>query len=119
MRFAAFAVASLALTAPSLAQEQAVVKSGEEARLGWIGSVGENCQANPVPTITPAELAKHGQIKLVQGQVQTNTVPECPGITIPAIVVFYTSSPSFKGSDSFSLSTGDGKPDRTYTVSVQ
>ncbi len=119
MRFLAFAVASLLLTVPSVAGEQVTAPSGVEARVGWIGSVGENCTVNAAPTITPAELAKHGQIRLVEGQVQTNTVPSCPGIKIPAIVVFYTSSPGFKGTDSFALSTGDGKPDRAYTMTVK
>ena len=119
MRSLAAVVATLILTLPSTAEEQATVKSGKEARVGWIGSVSENCRANAAPTITPAELAKHGQIKLVEGQVETNTVPNCPGIKIPAIVVFYTSSPGFKGTDSFALSTGEGKPNRVYTMTIQ
>lgn len=119
MKSLVFAAAALFLAPPAMAQEEVTAQSGEEVRVGWIGSVGENCQANTLPIIAPAELAKHGQIKLVEGEVQTDTVPDCPGVKIPAIVVFYTSSPGFKGTDNFALSTGEGQPSRTYTITVQ
>ncbi|HDZ71982.1 MAG TPA: hypothetical protein ENH55_04205 [Aurantimonas coralicida] len=119
MKFLILAATSFFLALPAMAQEQVTAKSGEEVRVGWIGSVGENCQTNPLPAITPAELAKHGQIRLTEGEVQTDTVPNCPGIKIPAIVVFYTSSPGFTGTDNFALSTGEGQPSRTYTITVQ
>ena len=116
------AAVSATLVLPAFAQERGRTTSGEEVRLGWIGSVGAGCKANPVPSIKPARVAEHGQIRLSQGEVKTNSVPNCPGITIPAIVVFYKSSPDFKGEDGFSLTvegSGTATSERTYIVTVE
>ena len=109
------------LALPAAAQTAAPVsvaaKAGQEVRAGWVGSVGADCKPNPAPTLTPSKLAAHGQIKLQQADVKTNSFPACPGITVPAVVVFYTSSPGFKGSDAFTLTTADGTA-RAYSVTV-
>jgi hypothetical protein len=123
MKTLAFTMAAFSLLAvPALAQTAGAgklsAKSGEELRVGWIGSVGANCQPNPAPTVTPGTLADHGQIKLQQGEVQTNSFPACPGVKLPAIVVFYTSSPSFKGTDGFSLKAADGTA-YSYNITVE
>lgn len=114
------ALLSCTIIFPASAQETATAMSGVETRVGWIGSVGENCQPNPAPEVGAAEVAGNGQIKLTTGEVQTNSVPACPGITIPAIVVFYTSAPGFEGEDSFVLTVDDRgtKSERSYTVKV-
>lgn len=103
---------------PAAAQQQITAKSGEEVQAGWIGSVGANCTPNPVPSVQPSKLAQHGQIKLIEGEVQTDSVPECPGIKIPAIVVFYTSSPGYKGTDEFVLAPTGGA-EQAYQVTVE
>jgi hypothetical protein len=115
---AAFAALLVALAQPATAQETARAKAGEEVRVGWIGSVGENCQARPAPSVKPSSVAGHGQIKLMKGTVKTDTIASCPGMEIPAVVVFYKSSPDFKGTDSFALSSPSG-PERTYTIEVE
>lgn len=110
------------LAVPAAAQEKASAKSGEEVRLGWIGSVGDGCKANPVPGIKPARVAGHGQIRLTKAEVTTNSVPNCPGVTVPAVVVFYKSAPDFKGEDGFALTIqneGGQDSERTYAVTVQ
>ena len=109
----------VAFTLPAVAQETVSAKSGKEVRVGWIGSVGENCQAKPAPSVKPASVAEHGQIKLMKGKVKTDSIARCPGIEIPAVVVFYKSSPDFKGTDSFALSTAGSDKDRTFTIKVE
>ncbi|WP_152048585.1 hypothetical protein [Aureimonas psammosilenae] len=103
---------------PAVAQEQGHTQSGKEVRLGWIGSVGSDCKPVEPQAVTPAKLAQHGQIRLVRGTVTTEKIAQCPSLSVPAIVVFYTSSPDFKGVDSFALKAGDGA-ERTYTVTVE
>ena len=80
--------------------------------------MGENCTAKAAPEVKPASVAQNGQVKLVKATVQTNSVANCPGIKIPAVVVFYKSSPSFKGEDRFVMQVADGTS-RSYTVTVQ
>jgi hypothetical protein len=118
-QFALCLTSLIFLVFPAAAQERVSAQSGQEVRAGWIGSVGENCAANAAPEVTAGAVAQHGQIKLRKATVQTNSIPSCPGVKIPAVVVFYTSAPGFKGIDSFTLSTGSSQPGRTYTINVE
>lgn len=106
---------------PVLAQETVTAQSGQETRVGWIGSLKADCSPNPAPKLRPAKLADHGQIKLVPAEVTTNKVANCPNAKVPAVVVFYTSSAVYKGTDTFTLaSDGTAEPsEHTYTISVQ
>jgi hypothetical protein len=116
-RLIVFCALSAMLAIPVGAQEVVKAKPGEEVRVGWIGSMGEDCVAKPRPTVRPSKVADHGQLRLTGGDVVTNSVPSCPGAKIPAVIIFYKSSAGFTGTDSFALTTGTGDP-RTYTVTV-
>lgn len=114
-------LSAVMLSGTAFAQESVTAQSGQETRVGWIGSVGADCTANPAPAVKPSKVADHGQIKLTKGEVQTNQVPNCPGAKVPAIVVFYQSAPGFTGTDQFALTVegGSGNSERTYTVTVE
>jgi hypothetical protein len=116
----AAAVSTLMIGA-TVAQETATARPGEEVRLGWIGSIGQNCKPNPAPKVEPSSVAGNGQIKLMQGEVKTNSIAQCPGVKIPVILVFYKSSKSFEGEDRFVLSVQEksGTTQRTYTIQVK
>ena len=119
-RLAYATITSMLMIAAATSQETGNARSGEEVRVGWIGSVGDNCKPNPAPEVKPSSVAGHGQIKLTRGEVQTNSIPQCPGVKIPAIVVFYRSSQAFEGEDRFVLSVknGDRTTERTYVIRV-
>ena len=82
------------------------------------GRLGQaELSAKPAPKLSPAKVADNGQIRLTEGIIQTDTVPSCPGIKIPSVIIFYTSSPGFTGTDTFTLVPGTNKP-RNYKVIV-
>ena len=73
--------------------------------------------AKPGTEAESSKVADNGQIRLTKGIIQTDTVPSCPGIKIPSVIIFYTSSPGFTGTDTFTLVPGTDKP-RDYKVIV-
>ncbi len=111
--------ALLVMASPALAQETVSARSGVETRVGWVGSLKADCTPNPVPTLRPAKVADHGQIKLATAEVTTNRVAGCPNAKVPAVVVFYTSSPGYRGADTFTLATEGGDAPRTYAITVE
>ncbi|MCB8839374.1 hypothetical protein [Aurantimonas sp. VKM B-3413] len=109
------------LATAAVAQENVQAKSGEEVRAGWIGIVRKDCTTSAPPKVKPIALAEHGQIRLAKATVRTNSVPACPGVEVPAIVVFYKSRPSYTGVDRFTLQVGNGTDasERHYDVRVE
>lgn len=104
---------------PALSDDTVAARSGQETRVGWVGSIKADCSPNPRPTLSPMKVADHGQIKLVPAEVTTNKVASCPNAKVPAVIIFYTSSPNYRGPDAFALSSDGGKTSQTYSVSVQ
>ena len=116
MMLAILATDSLALLAA--AEDALLAKPHVEAWGGGrVGSVKPNYQPNPAPKLSPAKIADNGQIRLTEGIIQTDTVPSCPGIKIPSVIIFNTSSPGFTGTDTCTLVPGTDKP-RDYKVIV-
>ncbi|MBR0904581.1 hypothetical protein [Bradyrhizobium liaoningense] len=77
--------------------------ANQEFRAGWFGSMKSDCTAEMPPQARVAERAKNGAIRLIQTNVRTNSVPECPNAELSAVVVFYQSKENFRGMDSFTL----------------
>jgi hypothetical protein len=115
------AAGSLAAVHAASAQEKVTAKSGEEVRAGWIGIVKKDCSTEPPPRVRPSDMAGHGQIRLSKAKVKTNSIEACPGVEVPAVIVFYTSQPGFRGEDQFTLQVGQGEKaqKRTYMVNVE
>src|ERR1700682_3577646 len=95
--------AAFALTygsAPRADDAPKVVKSGEEGRIAVLGSLKEGCTPNPHPTVSVAQVASHGVLRIAGATMKTDRFPKCPGIEIPVTVVFYKSEANYIGQDS-------------------
>jgi len=97
-------------------------KSGEEVRLAVLGSIKADCSVNPSPTVNVRQPASHGVLRVVDARLKTKRFPKCIDVEIPVKVIFYKSSPDFKGEDKaiveVSFKAGDASV-RTFTISVE
>lgn len=60
-----------------------------QLQLGYHASARKNCTPAPQPTIRVIEAPKSGTLTVRKGVISTDKVAGCPGLKIPAQVVFY------------------------------
>jgi len=94
------ATAALAQEAPSLNYTSFDATSAAPVQLGYYGAVHKDCSPAPMVTIRVSEPPKSGTFTIRPGEMTTSAAAKpCPGVTIPAEVVFYQARPGAAGTD--------------------
>jgi hypothetical protein len=93
------AAAALAQEAPSINYTSFEATSAKPVQLGYYGAVHKDCTPAPLPTIRVSEPPKSGTFTIRPGQLTTSATAQCPGLKIPAEVVFYRARPGAIGAD--------------------
>jgi len=91
--------AALAQDAPSLNYTSFEATSAAPVQLGYYGAVHKDCTPAPMVTIRVSEPPKSGTFTIRPGQLTTSATAQCPGLKIPAQVVFYQARPDTAGTD--------------------
>jgi hypothetical protein len=92
---------------------------GAIARLGFYASIKRDCSPGPLPTITVRKPPKHGSLVVRTGAVATNRVAACPGVKVPALIVFYRSQADYVGTDDvvYDVKESEGR-DKAFSVII-
>src|ERR1035437_4487980 len=91
---------ALAQEAPSLNYTSFDATSAAPVQLGYYGAVHKDCSPAPPLTIRVSEPPKSRTFIIRPGKLTTSaTARPCPGVTIPAEVVFYQARPGAAGTD--------------------
>ena len=97
---AVISTAALAQEAPSLNYTSFEATSAAPVQLGYYGAVHKDCSPAPPVTIRVSEPPKSGTFTIRPGELTTSaTAKPCPGVKIPAEVVFYQARPGATGTD--------------------
>ena len=92
--------AAVAQDAPSVNYTSFDATSAAPVRLGYYGAAHKDCSPAPPVTIRVSEPPKSGTFTIRPGQLTISaTAKECPGLKIPAEVVFYQARPGAAGTD--------------------
>ena len=100
------AMAMLTVSAPSLAQDAPSMSytsfeatSAKPVQLGYYGAAHRDCTPAPTPTIRVSSPPKSGTFTIRAGQMQMAPTAPCPGLKIPAQIVFYQARVGATGTD--------------------
>jgi hypothetical protein len=73
--------------------------SAKPVQLGYYASANKDCTPAPLPKIRVVAAPKSGMLTVRRGELKTDQVAGCPGLKIPAQVVFYQARAGATGSD--------------------
>ena len=90
---------AIAQPAPTSNYTSFEATSGKPVQLGYYGSAHKNCTPAPLPVVRVIEAPKSGMLTVRRGELKTDQVAGCPGLKIPAQVVFYQARVGATGSD--------------------
>jgi len=78
-----------------------------------------SCSPAPVPSLRVIEPPKDGVLTVRQAVLTTNKVTGCPGLKMPALVVFYQAKEDFSGSDHvrYAVTNAQGQTE-VYDVTI-
>jgi hypothetical protein len=68
-------------------------------QFGYYASAHKNCTRAPLLVVRGIEAPKSGMLTVRRGELKTNQVAGCPGLKIPAQVVFYHAGAGASGGD--------------------
>lgn len=111
----ALVLTSLAIAAPTLAQEKVFrsvdAVAGKQVRLALVGNVSKECTLGPKPEVKVVTPPKHGTLSIRSGKTKPGSLARCPNLEVPAEGVFYTSDPKFSGTDevAYGVRRADGR----------
>ena len=112
--------AALAQPAPTSNYTSIEAIPDKPVQLGYYASAHKNnCTPAPLPTIRVSQVPKSGTLTVRKALLTTDTIPGCPGLKIPAQVVFYTARASATGNDHliYEVTSEDGEVG-TYDVTI-
>ena len=112
--------AALAQPAPTSNYTSIEAIPDKPVQLGYYASAHKNnCTPAPLPTIRVSQVPKSGTLTVRRAMLTTDTIPGCPGLKIPAQVVFYQARASAAGSDHvvYEVTSEDGEVG-TYDVTI-
>jgi hypothetical protein len=90
---------ALAQPAPTSNYTSFEATSAKPVQLGYYASAQKNCTPAPIPTIRVIEAPKSGTLTVRRGELKTDQIAGCPGLKMPAQVVFYQARAGATGSD--------------------
>jgi hypothetical protein len=103
---ALFALVGAILSTAALSQPTATsnytsfeATAAKPVQLGYYASAHKNCTPAPIPTIRVIEAPKSGILTVRRGELKTDQIAGCPGLKMPAQVVFYQARAGATGSD--------------------
>jgi hypothetical protein len=96
---AAISTVAFAQPAPTSNYTSFEVTPAKPVQLGYYASAHKDCTAAPLPVIRVIEAPKSGTLTVRRGELKTDQVAGCPGLKIPAQVVFYQARAGATGSD--------------------
>lgn len=84
--------------------------SGKPMQLTYYASVRKDCTPAPLPTIRVVQPPKSGVLTIRPAVLTTNKIAGCPGLKVPAQVLFYQARAGYAGSDhiSYEVTTSPG-----------
>jgi hypothetical protein len=112
--------AALAQPAPTSNYTSIEAIPDKPVQLGYYASAHKNnCTPAPLPTIRVSQVPKSGTLTVRRALLTTDTIRGCPGLKIPAQVVFYTARASATGNDHliYEVTSEDGEVG-TYDVTI-
>ncbi len=96
---AAISPAAIGQPAPSMNYTSFEATPDKPVQLGYYAAAGKDCAPAPVPTIRVSEPPKSGVLTVRVGQLTTSAIAACPGLKLPAQVVFYQARAGATGAD--------------------
>jgi hypothetical protein len=96
---AVVSAAALAQPAPSSNYTSFEATPGNPVQLGYYASAHKDCTPAPLPVVRVIEAPKSGTLTVRRGELKTDRVAGCPGLKMPAQVVFYQARAGVTGSD--------------------
>jgi hypothetical protein len=91
--------AALSQPAPTSNYTSFEATAAKPVQLGYYASAHKNCTPAPVPVVRVIEAPKSGILTVRRGELKTDQVAGCPGLKMPAQVVFYQARAGAIGSD--------------------
>ena len=113
-------IAALAQPAPTSNYTSIEAIPDRPVQLGYYASAHKsNCTPAPLPTVRVSQVPKSGTLTVRRALLTTDTIPGCPGLKIPAQVVFYQARPSATGNDHvvYEVTSENGEVG-TYDVTI-
>jgi hypothetical protein len=92
-------ISGSAQSSPSMNYTSFDATSGTPVQLGYYGAAHKNCSPAALPEIQVIEAPKSGLLTIRRGELTTSKVAGCPGLKMPAQVVFYLARDGSVGSD--------------------
>lgn len=90
---------ALAQPAPSSNYSSFEATPSKPVQLGYYAAAHKDCTPALIPTIRVIEAPKSGILTVRRGELKTDQVAGCPGLKMPAQVVFYQARAGATGSD--------------------
>ena len=93
---------------------------GKPTRINYHGSANRDCTPDPPPTVRVIDPPRWGVLTVLKGDLTTNVLSNCPGLKVPAQIVFYAARSGATGRDhvSYEVTTASGKV-MTYDVTIE
>lgn len=91
--------AAFAQPAPTSNYTSFEATPGKPVQLGYYASAHKDCTPAPLPVVRVIEAPKSGTLTVRRGELKTDQVAGCPGLKMPAQVVFYQARAGATGSD--------------------
>jgi len=93
--------------------------AGKAVQLTYHASAHKNCTPAPLATFDVLQAPKLGLLTVRKGLLTTNNVAGCPGLKIPAQVVFYRARAGSAGPDHvvYKVTSANGEVE-TYDVTI-
>ena len=96
---AAISTAAFAQPPPTSNYTSFEATPAKPVQLGYYASAHKNCTPAPVPVVRVIEAPKSGTLTVRRGELKTDQIAGCPGLKIPAQVIFYQARAGAAGSD--------------------
>ena len=118
---AVISTAALAQPAPTSNYTSIEATPAKPVQLGYHASAHKNnCSPAPLPTIRVIQVPKSGTLTVRRALLTTDKIAGCPGLKIPAQVVFYQARAGATGSDHIVYEVTDfNREVGTYDVTIK
>ena len=96
---AAISTAAFAQPPPTSNYTSFEATPAKPVQLGYYASAHKNCTPALVPVVRVIEAPNSGTLTVRRGELKTDRIAGCPGLKIPAQVIFYQARAGAAGSD--------------------
>ena len=96
---AAIATGAYGQAAPTTNYTSFEAEPGKPVQLGYYAQAHKDCSTSKLPIVRVADAPNLGTLTVRPAELETNRVPNCPSLKIPAQVVSYQARAKATGSD--------------------